>query len=262
MKGIALWLATVILYFVALNYVGEYLGDLSTGMMATLYVFIPLVGIPFVLMLKHRPLEIEEPVPLAQVLRDANFTISHEVTADGGLLLDDPRRQACLLIPRRPLKSFRLAPRVRPGPRIVPYAAVRDAKVVENWGYVVRSIEFRVTVWQRLQIRTRQIKFIALDVRLDDAAYPLHRIVFFDAPPGKPYDEAGMQRARERATYWKLMLDLVRDGVRLPEKETLGELREYVNEVAKKKDKGKKNLPRYSSRRYTKSDASGGSAEG
>ena len=151
---------------------------------------------------------------------------------------------------------------MRPGPRIVPYAAVRDAKVVENWGYVVRSIEFRVTVWQRLQIRTRQIKFIALDVRLDDAAYPLHRIVFFDASPGKPYDEAGMQRARERATYWKLMLDLVRDGVRLPEKETLGEPREYVNEIAEKKDKGKEKLPRYSSRRYTKADASGHSVDG
>ena len=100
MKGIALWLATVILYFVALNYAGGYLGELSGGMMATLYVFIPLVGIPFVLMLKHQPREIEEPVPLEQVLRDANFTISHEVTADGGLLLDDPRRQACLLMRR------------------------------------------------------------------------------------------------------------------------------------------------------------------
>lgn len=262
MKKFGIWLIMVIGYFVVMGNVVDSIDKFSNGMIATLYVFIPLVGFPFLIGTissfaeqKGREKEIKKK------LEKEHFVTSFEISKDNGIKIDTENKQLCLIINKYKLKSFSANPSVKFETKLIPYSHVLSSKIIED-GETITNASTKTTsmagralvggllfggvgaiiggVTAKSSSKSKNtLKKLELEMIIDDPSYPVHRINFFNMDSGVESGSLVGKHAREEVCYWQLLLEYIMMGEEIPDHKSFEELNDYTKMVRAKREKTK-----------------------
>ncbi len=259
MKKIGAWLILVIVYFVVLaNTVAS--DDYSAEIIAILYVFIPVIGIPMLIGAfsklsreKSRKKEIEK------ILKTKNFISEFAVSKNNGIRLDTSNKNICLIINKYKMKSFSLNPSVEFETKIIPYSKILSSKIIEDGETITNATTKTTSMAGRALVggllfggvgaiiggvtakgtsKTRNtIKKLEIEIILDDPSYPVHRVHFLDMDSGVDYDSFTGKQAREEICYWQILLEFIMMGEEIPKHHSVTELSDYAKMVKAKRER-------------------------
>jgi hypothetical protein len=241
---IVIAIALIVIYYIALNAMGYSISNLSAGVWAFLFMFIPLVGIPLAVTgIAAKRSQKQGFGNLHKALASEGFHPSHEIQLlNGALFIDDCNRKICVAIDET-ASNGEYRHFVYLADKILACSIVSDGEEITAastsstvgralvGGLLFGGVGAIVGGATASRIGKEKIKSLELKLLVNDERQSSHRMRFFSNSKSVDASSILVKPHLEQIEKWQVLIELLMAGASIPALGSVQALQDHAEAV-------------------------------